>query len=298
MVGAYPPYPGSGWIGEAYLNIPDDNVENLLTVESYVRNHEPDFTFRTSWIDFPAGPIEANFDTEFDTIGDFLNDYIYDVSDPSLLDEPFDHFFLRFRGFLKVRLEDEIRDREDVGLPVWIDLGTMGYDGFRSSVVVTVYRIPDVNLNDNPWTNFGPACEVPGLYEVEVTYFNRYDVDGTNGSPLAGIELYGFWPSEKAWPAGQQMFRPGFGFGRLVPPDIIYQAEDVLPVEPGDFHADSDIDMADFQWLQICANPEYFFLPSGCDAFDVNGDARIEHDEVVQMLQRMADEQAGPGGGE
>ncbi|MGH8597763.1 MAG: hypothetical protein ACREXT_13995, partial [Gammaproteobacteria bacterium] len=55
--GAYPAYPGNGWVGEAFLNLPDAAAQSLLTAENYVRNKhvQPDFTFRTPWIDFPAG---------------------------------------------------------------------------------------------------------------------------------------------------------------------------------------------------------------------------------------------------
>lgn len=35
-VGAYPPYPGSGWIGEAFLHIPDGEAAHLVTAESYI----------------------------------------------------------------------------------------------------------------------------------------------------------------------------------------------------------------------------------------------------------------------
>jgi hypothetical protein len=164
----------------------------------------------------------------------------------------------------------------------------MGYDGYRASTPVTVYRTPDVNLNDNPWVNFGPSVEVPGLFPIEFTYFNRYDPFGDLGAPMAGVELYGFWPSDKAWPAGQQMFQPIFGFGKLVPPDVIYQAEDVLPVPKGDFDADADIDLKDYQWLQVCADPSFIFLPSGCDAFDIDNDSLISRDEVRTFLAVFA----------
>jgi hypothetical protein len=40
-VGAYPPYEGSGWRGEAF-NIPDADAAHLLTAEAYVDKRQPD----------------------------------------------------------------------------------------------------------------------------------------------------------------------------------------------------------------------------------------------------------------
>ena len=294
LAGAYPPYPGSGWLGEAYLSLPEKAVDNLLSVEPYVRDLEPDFTFRTTWIDFPAGPKDSVPDSDLSTIGDFLNDYVTDVSDPSKLDEPMSHFFLRFTGYVKVRLSDETRIRDFIGLPVWVDFANMGYDGYRAGtpplpgvggLSATYYRVPDVNLNDNPWTHFGPNMEVLGLYPIEVTYFNRYDPNGELAAPLAGIELYGFHAeSDKFWPAGQQMFHEVFGFGRLVPPSVIYQAEDVQPLRGGDFDGDTDLDLLDYQWLQICGDPTFIFLPAGCDVYDLDATQSIDASERAAFL--------------
>lgn len=284
--GAYPNQPGSGWFGEAYLNLPTSATENLLTAESYANTVAPDFTFRASWIDFPSGPTDAVLDSSLKTIGDFLDDYLFDVSDPSKLDEPMSHFFLRFTGNVKVTLNQEVRTGLTfVGLPVWIDFGTMAYDGFRNKVATnSVYRTPDVNLNRNPWSSFGPAIEALGLYPITITYFNRYDPDGTLDAPWAGIEQYGYFPSEKAWPAGKQMFNERFGFGKLVPPDVIYQIEDVLPLEPGDFDGDADFDLFDYGWLQFCGDPSFFLLPSGCHTYDVDGNGKVSRDEINAFL--------------
>ena len=127
--GAYPPHDGAGWLGEAFLNVPNFDLDHhallqgcltganrayagdcrggdmdrdgdvdlrdfgrlqaafhdahLLHAQRYVADREPDFTFRTDWIDFPAGPENSRLDVDFSTVGGFLDDYIYDVSDPS-----------------------------------------------------------------------------------------------------------------------------------------------------------------------------------------------------------------------
>ena len=290
--GAFPPRPGTGWKGEAFLNIPLESATHLLSVEFYVEGRTPDFTFRTPWIDFPAGPVDIDLDANFQTIGDFLNDYLFDVSDPSKLDEPMSHFFLRFTGLVKFRLSDEVRtDLPFIGMPLWADFATMGYDGYRTIVgTQTIYRVPDVNLNNNPWTTLGPSIEVLGLFPVTVTYFNRYDPTGVLGAEFLGIELYGYFPSEKDYPAGRQMFNERHGFGRLVPPDVVYltDAEDVLPATSGDFDADMDIDLADAQWLQYCANPDFDPLPSGCHIYDVNSDGVISLEEMAAILGAMS----------
>lgn len=288
--GAFPPEPGTGWYGEAYLNLPLDAAANLLTAENYADTVEPDFTFRTEWIDFPAGPTHSVLDDTLATVGDLLDDYLFDVSDPSKLDEPMSHLFLRFTGHVKVRLADEVRTTLTfVGLPVWIDFGTQGFDGFRTMVATnSVYRTPDVNLNGNPWSSFGPAVEALGIYPITVTYFNRYDPSGALDAPLVGVELYGYYDSEKAFPAGEQMFNEVHGFGRLVPPDVIYQPDQLLPLEPGDFDGDTDFDLYDFAWLQFCGDPTFFLLPSGCHVFDSSGNNKISREEINEFLEKFA----------
>jgi hypothetical protein len=291
LSGAYPPNPGTGWLVEAYIDLPAEAVQSLIAAENYVDGLAPDFTFRTPWIDFPAGPADSALDADLETLGDFLNDHIYDLSDPSMVDEPMSHFFLRFTGYLKVRLSDETRtELAFVGLPVWVDLATQGYDGYRTKVgETTAYRAPDVNLNNIPWTHFGPAVERLGLFPITVTYFNRFDPQGNLGAPRAGIELYSYYSeSDRFYPAGGQMLHPTFGFGRLVPPDVIYQDEDLQPILPGDFDGDTDIDLIDYQWLQFCGDPTFFILPSGCHAYDFDGNNQISREEINLFLAAFA----------
>ncbi len=336
--GAYPPHDGVGWLGEAFLNVPNFDLDHhallqgcqtgpnrayagdcrggdmdrdgdvdlrdfgrlqaafhdahLLHAQRYVADREPDFTFRTAWIDFPAGPVNSRLDVDFSTVGDFLDDYIYDVSDPSQLDEPFGSLFLRFTGLVKITLEDEVRVRDFIGLPVWIDVGTMGYDGYQTRIGEVVYRFPNVRWAQ-PFYNWGPAVEVLGLFPIEITYLNVYDPDGTIGNERAGIEVYSWHGGGLPWPAGQQMVHEVFGQATLMPPRVIYQIppEERLPVVNGDFDADYDIDLRDFRWYQYCADPDFFFLPTFCRIFDFDGNGRVDaHD--YSSLQRTL---LGPG---
>ncbi len=328
-VGAYPPYDGSGWWAEVFLDIPnldlahyarlqaclggpdvpllpdceaadlerDDDVDlrdmarfqndlghaTLVDAERYADGRVADFTFRTDWIDFPAGPEDSDLDVNFQTIGDFFNDYIYDVSDPAKLDEPFGSLFVRFTGLIKVKISDETRIRESVALPLWVDFGTMGYDGYRTRVGESVYRIANVNWIDQPFFAFGPSIEAPGLYPIEVTYFNSYDPDGALDNERAGVELYSWHGGGLPWPAGNQMTHDELGPGTLVPPRVIYQLSDVRLLILGDFDADTDVDMHDFWWFQFCYDPNVFFLPFGCDQLDFNSDGKVEEYDVDEF---------------
>jgi hypothetical protein len=52
----------------------------------------------------------------------------------------------------------------------------------------------------------------------------------------------------------------------------------------GDFDADTDKDLFDFQWLQVCSDPAFVFLPSGCDAYDIDENGQISQAERIQFL--------------
>ncbi len=284
-VGAYPPTEGTGWSAEAFLNIPDESAIHLLAVESYVAFQSPDFTFRTDWIDFPAGPLAVDLDANFATIGDFLNDYIYDVSDPSKLNEPFGHFFLRFSGYLRVALTDDV-SFGGAGLPVWVEFGSMGYDGYRTRIVDTVYRIPVVNP-DNGFFHENSIVQAAGLFPIEISYFNRYDPQAQNVPPTerAGIELYSYHPGGLPWPAGENLVHSVFGQSTIVPPNVIFQEEDILPLLQYDYDADADVDLVDYGWMQTCytgpADEVPFFLAIGCSTFDADLDQDIDLDDFT-----------------
>lgn len=325
-VGAYPTYDGNGWVGEAFLNVPnydlahhavlqgcldgpdvlyksgcragdldrDGDVDlgdvarfqgafydsHLLRARRLIEDRAPDFTFRTDWIDFPAGPMDSDRDANFQTVGDFLNDYIYDVSDPSKLDEPFGALFLRFTGFIKITLEDEVRVQQPIGLPVWIDVGTLGFDGFQVRVGEVMYRFPNVRWAQ-PFFNWGPAVEVLGLFPIEIIYLNIHDPEGKMGNERAGIEVYSWHGGGLELPAGQQMIHETRGPATVLPPRVIYQEADVRPLAKGDFDADYDIDLRDFQWYQGCADPEFYFLPSYCKDLDFDDDGDLDSDDFT-----------------
>ncbi len=297
-VGSYPPYDGSGWIGEAYIDLPDADATQLLTAERYADEREPDFTFRTPWIDFPAGPISFDLDTSFETVGDFLNDYIYDVSDPSKLDEPFRHMLLRFGGFIRVKLEDDVFP--EFGLPVWVEFGTMGHDGYRTRMVNTVYRMI-LSDPENGFARENCIVEGLGLFPIEITYFNRYDPDPKSDRRFAGVELYSWHGGGLPWPAGENMIHATRGQATIVPPRVIYQAEDILPLLKGDYDADYDVDLLDFGWFQYCfsipdeeeANPTAR-LRLGCKSLDFEDDGDVDMDDYIAFQ----DAYTGPGGGQ
>lgn len=290
-VGATPAYEGSGWIGEAFLDIPDDSAQHLLSAESYVRDRTPDFTFRTDWIDFPAGPLSVDLDANFETIGDFLNDYIHDVSDPALLDTPFGHFLLRFSGFLAVRMTDDVslteNHLEQPGLPVWIETGTNGYDGYRTFIGDDIYRVVVVDP-ENGFHHVTAIIHATGLFPTTITYFNRYDPNGESEPSMgrAGIELYSWHGGGLAWPAGDKMVHPMRGSATLVPPRVVYQAEDILPVVKGDFNADSNLDLLDYRWFETCftgALDGGIVLSLGCDAHDFDDDNDVDADDLAEF---------------
>lgn len=292
-IGAIPHYPGNGWVGEAFLNIPEQSAAHLLTAESYVIGRQPDFTFRTEWIDFPAGPIDVAPDTDFETIGDFLNDYIYDVSDPSKLDEPFgQHMLLRFSGYLRVAFADT--SLPDPNLPVWVEFGTSGYDGYRLRVHDTIYRLPIVDV-ENSFYFENCITEVLGMYPIQFTYFNRYDPDNAVEMDRVGIELYSWHGGGLPWPAGNNLVHPVLGPATIVPPRVIYQEEDIQPLVNGDFEADSDLDLRDAQWLLNCfsgdGEEQQIILETGCFMHDFDKDVDVDLFDYVGFFNVLD----GPG---
>jgi hypothetical protein len=287
--GGYPKYPGDGWVGEVYLNLPANAAINTIQAEIYIEGKTPDFTFRTRWIDFPSGPESFVLDADLATVGDFFDDYIFEVSDPAKLDEPMSSMLVRFTGLLKVRMEDEVRTLTTAFLPTWIEFGSFGYDGYNLRVGgILSYERFDTNETE-PWYNWGPAVQIQGLFPIMVTYLNRYDPDDTSNAPFAGFELYSWHGGGAAWPAGQNMLHAVRGFGTLAPPGIIYQPGDELLVPEGDFDADADVDDKDFQWFQNCFFPPngFIILPDGCDTFDFAPDNDVDWDDLSTFLKLL-----------
>ncbi|MEK6677328.1 MAG: hypothetical protein AABZ47_16960 [Planctomycetota bacterium] len=279
--GAMPAYDGSGWLGECFLNIPAESATDLIAAERHVLGRVPDFTFRTDWIDFPAGPSSFGLDADFATMGDFLNDYIREVSDPGKLNENFGHFLLRFSGFLKVSFDDDIESGDGaIGLPIWVEFGCMGHDGYRTKVGEVSYRIPIVNPVDGFYhENF--IIDSVGMFPIRVTYFNRYDPNGNFGAGRAGIEFYSWHGGGLAWPAGEFLVHAVHGTSTIVPPRIIYSESDNLPLLPGDYDADADSDLRDAQFFQNCYTGDGeekggFNLDLGCEWLDFEEDRDVD----------------------
>ncbi len=285
--GAPPTYRGGGWLAECFLNIPDPSAGDLILAERHAASRQPDFTFRTDWIDFPAGPIGVDRDSRFATMGDFLDDYIYDVSDPAKLDEPFGSFLLRFRGLLKVTFEENNDDL--MILPVWVTVGCNGYDGYRARVDDATFRLSIVNPDDSfYWEHF--FFHGTGLFPFEITYYNRFDPEGTLGYERAGIEVYTWHGGGLPWPAGKRLIHHRFGDSTVIPPRVIYHPEDVLPIVRGDYDTDSDFDLRDLQWLQNCftleaseEKPPVDILP-GCEWMDLQQDADIDRYDFRELF--------------
>lgn len=277
-VGAYPSYDGSGWVGEAFLDIPDE-FANIYDAEDYVVDRIPDFTFLTDWIDFPAGVVDLDFDVNFSTIGDFLDDYIHDVSDPAKLGSQFGNFLIRFSGFLKVTMEDDCL--AGVGPPISVDFATMGNDGYHLLVGRTILLAPRVG-NPDLFLRDDPFLRLPGMYRIEFTYLNIYDPTGDLGFERAGVELYSWHGGGLIRPAGYRIIHPTRGPGTIVPPRVIYQVDDVLDVPEGDFDANTIIDLQDLRWLQPCftgPGDEFLNLISWCREFDFDEDGDVDLDD-------------------
>lgn len=295
-VGSVPPEPGVGWIGECFF-IPEANAGSLLSAESYVIGRAAAITFRTPYIDFPSGPLDVDQDANFATIGDFLDDYIYELSAPEQLDAPFGHFLLRFTGYAAATLEYSTWD--EIGLPVRIDFGTWGFDGYRTRMGSTsIYRVQNTApLEGNGWYSCDGLPLALGLYPVTITYFNRYDPTGASGNETAGVELYSWYPGGLAWPTGNILVHHRLGPMTILPPEVIYQRDQVVAPLKGDFEADFDIDLRDFQWLQVCyTGPDNFDLGLGCQAHDFDFDGDLDGDDLAPFVDRLDHPGGGPEG--
>lgn len=290
-VGAIPPEPGQGgWFAEVYLNLPipdPPSLYHLLSAETDVIGRAPDFTFRCPVIDFPAGPAPWNpgpcasdMDANLATVGDFINGPITHVSDPSKLLLPMSHMFIRFTGYFAVRMSDTSFNPD--ALPSVIDFAIYGFDGFRINVGSTIFReilvfdiCPTIPLK--PPTTENGFFYALGMFPIEVTYFNRYDPTAAAGRPRAGIELYSWMGNGPIYPAGAVWVDPNNGRGpmRLFQSDLIYAADQLLPLADGDFDGDADVDLDDYSWFPSCGNGPGAGLNVGCIAFNFDGDPDV-----------------------
>ncbi len=264
-VGPSPQVPGHGWFAEMFLNIPDGSAITLLNAEIYVADKSPDFTFRTTYIDFPAGPIDGKLDTEFATIGEFLDDYVTDVSDPSMLDEPFGNFVIRFNGLLNVQLRDS--SFEQYGLPLLVDFATQAHGGYRTKIGTTsIYRVQNSAFVGSPFMTENAVLLGLGLFPIQITYAQQFDPTNAAGNEMAGVELYSWHPNGLPWPAGAAMNHPMFGDMTVTSPNVIYQPDQIPVPAKGDFNGDSRCDIRDMQALQEC------FSGDGVDVISDSGD--------------------------
>jgi hypothetical protein len=289
-LGAFPKYDGSGWEGEAYF-IPDTAAANLLTAEVWIGQNEPTFTFRTDWVDYPGGAPLFGMDADFETVGDFLNDHIYDISDPSKLDEPFTNLIVKFTGYIRVDMLDDTST--GLGLPIWVDYRSYGQDGFRLFVGTSVYRFPLVSSLDFFWQE-NPIHEAPGMHRVEYTYFNKYDPFGSLHTEYAGIELYTLHGGGLVLPTGKDMINedhPELGHGTILSAAEVFREEDIItPIPPGDFDADADVDVQDIRWFQNCftGEPEGFILLNlGCEVFDFDKDVDVDIVDYAELINHL-----------
>jgi len=300
---AYPDEIGTGgWFAEVYLNLPipdppppplAPNSYHLLHAETDTAGLLPDFTFRCDAIDFPTGPTPwqpntclSDLDEDFITVGDFLNGPIHDVSDPSKLDLPMSHIFIRFTGYFAVKLSDSSFNTE--AFPSVIDFAIFGFDGFRIKVGTTVFReILVADLCDQEPPNLSFPLKPPttengffyalGMFPIEVTYFNRFDPNDLAGRERAGIELYSWMGDGLEYPAGAFWVDPNNGRGpmTLMPGSLIYSDEQLLPLVQGDFEGDGDVDWDDYYWFPDCAGGPEAGLNVGCIAWNFDGDPDI-----------------------
>lgn len=317
-VGAYPHYDGSGWYCEVWLELPDGVATTLTSAQNYVEPLPSDFSLRAAWIDFPAGPAEidctcrldqpckdeevCDFDIDFDTMGDFFNDYVSEVSDPAALNEPFGNFFMRCTGLLKVTPYDRTGIVINSSYPMWLDIGTSAYDGYSTVIDRTIYRGQVANINNDGWLTENALFGAGGLYPIVIQYFNRYQDQPTGTFPFlerAGIELYSWHGGGLPWPAGAaHLWHPVHGPSTVLPPWVVYQPEDVQPILSSDFDGDSDVDLLDYAWMQYCftgpalaKDPDGFDLLVGCETFDIDADRDID---PIDFESFAAD--AGPDG--
>lgn len=291
-LGVAPPWPGEGWLGECFLNIPDASAAHLIFAEHYVAKAKPDFTFSTRWIDFPGGPGSTvcedcptgmHLDSEFATVGDFLNDYIYDVSDPSQLLRPMSHMLIRFSGYLAVTFEHDTDGA--YGLDTWVHFFPAGFDGYRVTVANQSWRNPRQVVESAFALDF-LIFDSLGMYPIQATYFNRYDPKGALGAPLAGFELYSWHGSELALPGGERWVHQTREVSTIVPPEVIYQPGDEVDALAADIDADRDVDLYDLWFLQNCytgpgGEKGGFDLTIACTWWDEDHDRDVDEVEFT-----------------
>lgn len=279
--GTAPCHRGNGWRVECFYDLPDNAAANLLTAEQFISDKQPTFTFHADYIDWPAGDRVNDLDTSFATMGDFLDDYVSDFSDSGALGLPFRHFLLRATGYFIVDLNDA---KDPFAPPIRKDYGLFAYDGGRVRIdTTTIFRIVLPILPDSFYFEDG-IFPSPGLYKIEVTFFQRYNPGGNDGTERAGVELRSCQDDGLDLPGQDRLPCPiGHGTAKGTPPRLIYQQSDILPDTIGDFDADNDVDLYDFARFQRCfTGPGYEGeYDPGCEKFDLDGDDDVDLEEYA-----------------
>ncbi|RJP34581.1 MAG: hypothetical protein C4547_10585 [Phycisphaerales bacterium] len=286
---------GVGWYVEAFHAIPEEHAANLLTAEQYAAQRQPTFTFRADYIDWPMGPTATDFDTAFETMGDFLNGHVRDLSDPNALDLPFDNFLLRATGYVYIRLQDSSYYFEEPPPPIYYDIGMVTFDGGRVFIdPTTLFRMlipepPEGFMSDDA------VCDFPGLYPLQVNYFQHYDPANEHGADRAGVELLACRTDGLPLPSGEHLrFRCQTGPGYGLPPAAIYQPDQLEPVKDGDFDVDGDVDLRDVKYWQACyTGPDFNGrMNYGCTALDFDTDDDVDLDDYAHFIEQYT----GPNG--
>lgn len=275
---------GTGWVVECFYGIPPESATNLLLAETWAATQTPTFTFRAEYIDWPAGGPVVRPDATFATMGDFLNGYVSDLSDPAALDLPFDSFLLRATGQLDMRFEDTVFPDQ---LPLmWFNVGMTTWDGGRVRVGgATIFRVLSPSFSTFGWEN--AVILAAGTYPITATYLQRSHPE----TPMAGVELLSCHaPDVQGLTVNSSKQLPcPVGLPVGTPVTVIYAPGDLLAPEPGDVDGDSDVDMRDVMYMQTCyTGPEPAFPVWGpCAGFDADGDGGVGPFDADVVLPGM-----------
>lgn len=287
--GAPPCRAGTGWFVECFYDIPDNNARDLNFAEVYIRDKVADFTFDALYLDWPGGSVREALDTSFPKMGDFLNAHISNVSVPGTLDWKFKkHFLLRATGYLYVDLSVKTKAMPDVAPPpMWTDFGLLANDGGRIRVAGKQVVRLITPISPDSFAAENAIVAVPGLYEVTVTYLERYDSTGATEAAYAGLEATTCFQDGVDAPSGPLLECP-VGVAKLTPFERVYQAGDVQAVLDGDFDVDNDVDLFDVSWLMNCfSGPGGGPLRIGCEAFDFDGDSDVDLEDVAVVVPAL-----------